>query len=739
MFGLGGGLVVLHGAYMECGIWTALVVNIALAALIGYCSCVSMIHTYIEITTLVPAKVTSTVNFSPLQSGFRPGHSTSSALLKVTGDIRRATEDANLTVLVLVDFSNAFNTCSYHLYADDLQLYRHAKAIDLTDTIDKINADLEVVKTWSDRFGVVVNSTKCQAIIIGGSRAMSKVDGLGLPTLVFNGVNIPYSCTVKNLGLHLDSTLNWQSQVAATLVWSAQKLYGRVVMPTLTYPDIMEATVLLCPWKLFRKTARCLRYLVEFTIMLNLYGSCCVLVIMIARNLKELVSGDNTINDTDDPPLKVYILILMLPCIIICMVTDLKILAPFALICDMFAVVLIVITLWYAFHNSKVSPLDRAPYRSVMGLFEFMSVCTFVLEPVSYALPVENNMNEPKKFHNVVIIAMSINTVAMITVGFVGFWHYGNFAVSPITVHLPFSPFAVTLKVGLCIILYVIYSMCFYVAFDVEWFYLKRHHQMSNYWFWERLYRTIHVIILIMVAYCLPNVTRLMGIVGALCTSPAVFIYPYFIELILDWEHPGLGRCKWRLLRFLVMLTFGLVLFVAGTYYNGLGMYLELQNPPKANISFDPENQMPELERKEIHFEISNELSVDPKKRLNITDQGKHNYDLNVSLPYEVPYNLFDQNLNTNYSTKKANIVFEYYNTTLINNFTTNLRRNENLATKANGTLNITPDNKNLIINIILPDINNYTVLFNSTTPIMPVFNNATALDNNVTNTLSSQ
>ncbi|XP_047027196.1 uncharacterized protein LOC124635360 [Helicoverpa zea] len=35
---------------------------------------------------------------SPFQSGFRPGHSTSSALLKVTGDIRFAMEDANLTV-----------------------------------------------------------------------------------------------------------------------------------------------------------------------------------------------------------------------------------------------------------------------------------------------------------------------------------------------------------------------------------------------------------------------------------------------------------------------------------------------------------------------------------------------------------------------------------------------------------------------------------------------------------------
>ncbi|XP_022827884.1 uncharacterized protein LOC111357424 [Spodoptera litura] len=52
---------------------------------------------------------------SPLQSGFRPGHSTVSSLLKVTGDIRAGIEDTKVTVLVLVDFSNAFNMVSHDL------------------------------------------------------------------------------------------------------------------------------------------------------------------------------------------------------------------------------------------------------------------------------------------------------------------------------------------------------------------------------------------------------------------------------------------------------------------------------------------------------------------------------------------------------------------------------------------------------------------------------------------------
>ncbi|CAK1588724.1 unnamed protein product [Parnassius mnemosyne] len=59
---------------------------------------------------------------SPLQSGFRPGHSTVSALLKVTGDIRAGIEDTKVTVLVLVDFSNAFNTISHDLLISILSL-----------------------------------------------------------------------------------------------------------------------------------------------------------------------------------------------------------------------------------------------------------------------------------------------------------------------------------------------------------------------------------------------------------------------------------------------------------------------------------------------------------------------------------------------------------------------------------------------------------------------------------------
>jgi Reverse transcriptase (RNA-dependent DNA polymerase) len=50
---------------------------------------------------------------SPYQSGFRKGHSTTTALIKVTDDIRFAMDRKELTLLTLFDFSKAFD-CVHH-------------------------------------------------------------------------------------------------------------------------------------------------------------------------------------------------------------------------------------------------------------------------------------------------------------------------------------------------------------------------------------------------------------------------------------------------------------------------------------------------------------------------------------------------------------------------------------------------------------------------------------------------
>lgn len=258
---------------------------------------------------------------SKFQSGFRPGHSTATALLKVTEDVRDGLENSKVTVLVLIDFSNAFNTvdhdillailsqigvsslsrdwfssylrgrqqavradrdysdwcdlvtgvpqggilspllfslfinsittilkCSYHLYADDLQLYAQSDVASLDNCISILNADLKTIGEWSGKFGVAVNVGKCQAILIGSSYYLRNLDTSQLMPLMFDNSVISLSPHVKDLGLYIDDTLSWNKQVAQVsqkVTYSLRSLYRfKHFLPSSTKITLVQSLVL---------------------------------------------------------------------------------------------------------------------------------------------------------------------------------------------------------------------------------------------------------------------------------------------------------------------------------------------------------------------------------------------------------------------------------------------------------------------------------------------------------------
>lgn len=111
--------------------------------------------------------------------------------------------------LFINDLPGKLKHCHYHLYADDFQLYITGTVNQLSELLSKLNADLQEITVWSAANGLTLNAQKTQAIIIRKSSANVEET---LP-IKLNGLSIPLSDQIKNLGLIIDSHLSWKPHV----------------------------------------------------------------------------------------------------------------------------------------------------------------------------------------------------------------------------------------------------------------------------------------------------------------------------------------------------------------------------------------------------------------------------------------------------------------------------------------------------------------------------------------------
>lgn len=58
------------------------------------------------------------------------------------------------------------------------------------------------------------NAKKSQAIVVGSPHFVARLSEMVMPEVVFDGIPIPFSSTVKNLGVTMDQTLSWSVHVA---------------------------------------------------------------------------------------------------------------------------------------------------------------------------------------------------------------------------------------------------------------------------------------------------------------------------------------------------------------------------------------------------------------------------------------------------------------------------------------------------------------------------------------------
>lgn len=123
---------------------------------------------------------------------------------------------------------------------------------------------------------------------------------------------------------------------------------------------------------------------------------------------------------------------------------------------------------------------------------------------------------------------------------------------------------AQSVKIMIAIAVFLTYALQFYVPMEIIWKAMKNSYQNPK--MAERVIRYSLIVLTVVIAICVPNLGGFISLVGAVCLSMLGMIFPAIIDTVTNYDDPGLGVFKWRLVKNILLIAFGLTGFVFGTY-----------------------------------------------------------------------------------------------------------------------------------------------------------------------------
>ncbi|CAH0598688.1 unnamed protein product [Chrysodeixis includens] len=348
---------------------------------------------------------------------------------------------------------------------------------------------------------------------------------------------------------------------------SAHKMYRRLKVSKLSYPDLAEVSLATGPFRSVRRLSKTFRYTVDTCLFLDMCGTCCVYQIMIAHTLKNVVEGlPEQFQLEYEYGLRIYILFTSPVLILLCMIRSLKFLAPFSMVADLFIAICVLTTLYYSMRSAS-NIRSRPGWKDLQGFVRFCGICLYCTSGVSVALPIENNMKKPRYYRVALRCGMTIVILLISITGFFGYWGWGEVCKSPITVHMPLNFFTTVLQCLLLMMLSTTFAVAFWVPFRIIWFYIGRRHKRKLV-IWERFYRVIMALLVTAVSTTFPNLIPVMVFLGHFFLGFIAFVFPAFIELLVTWsdENVILWRARITFFKDLFIILFGLILSGSAFY-----------------------------------------------------------------------------------------------------------------------------------------------------------------------------
>lgn len=305
-----------------------------------------------------------------------------------------------------------------------------------------------------------------------------------------------------------------------------------------------------------------MRNFTNYGLFFTYFGACAVYTVIIAENFKKVIDHYTG----TDSNVRLYLLMLLLPLILLGWVPNLKYLAPFSTVANVFMGVGLLITFYYI--TQDLPPItDRPMHISFMALPQTFGIVIFAMEAIGVVMPLENSMSTPRHFLGLCgVLNQGMSGVALVYIllGFLGYVKYGSEAKGSITLNLPVDEIPaqiVLVLIGLAV--FFTFGLCLFVCVEIGWSFIKdkftKRPTLINY-----MMRTILVTASVLLAVAVPKIGPFVGIIGAFFFSILGLLLPVFIEFATFWEQ-GFGKFNWVVWKNVIVIAFGCMALWFGT------------------------------------------------------------------------------------------------------------------------------------------------------------------------------
>uniref|UniRef100_A0A182J9B3 Amino acid transporter transmembrane domain-containing protein n=1 Tax=Anopheles atroparvus TaxID=41427 RepID=A0A182J9B3_ANOAO len=351
------------------------------------------------------------------------------------------------------------------------------------------------------------------------------------------------------------------------LVSTSQKSCVRTRTPQLGFSETAQSVFRHGPIPT-QRFANAAKAYIDYSLLIVSFFSVCVYLLFIATTLHDVINSKLDIGWDK----RTYILLTAVPLIFVTQVRNLRYLVPFSAAANALILATFAITLYYIFRE----PIDLsglALFPEITALPSFFGTVVYAVEGIGVVLPVENKMKHPEHFlacPGVLCIVLSFITVLYNVTGFFGYARYGAGTHATVTLDLPSEEW-LALSTQLLAALAILFTLgiYYYVPMDILWRKVKHCFAPERHNFAQMVIRFTILVAMTGLALGAPELEPFIGLVGSICSATLGLMTPIVLDTVYRWPTAGaFGRYRWKLVKNLLLMAFGLFILVVGTYFS---------------------------------------------------------------------------------------------------------------------------------------------------------------------------